>query len=571
MLFASFDFLLFFALVFAGYWVLGRVWLLRAVWVIAASYFFYMAGSKPVDGPLPTPWYFAGLLLLSTLTSYVVGLGIAAARRRAIARGEGAGGDDSRLRRGKAWLLLGLLINLGLLGYFKYAGFVTGAAAELANWLRLPGLVSPLRLMLPVGISFYTFQSVGYVVDVYRGHIPAERGFLRFAWFLSFFPHLVAGPIVRAGDFLPQLDRRPELSREDVDFALFRISKGLIKKVLFGDFIAASFVDRVFTSPAEYGSAENLLALYGFTLQIYCDFSGYSDIAIGAARLFGIRFPENFARPYQAVDVADFWRRWHITLSSWLRDYVYYPLGGSRRGNGRTYLNLWVTMFLVGIWHGAGWTFVVYAVLQASAMVFNRFTRHEGVSWFWRLGRGLFAAGAVFLFAAGFARLALQLPDPWLAGKACGALALLIALLPRADEWPTTRAFHVVLTLHFSVLSRVFFRADTLEGAREIAGKLVAWDGFGVRRGLLGNEALSNFIAANPLLTWARPIGDWCVLGLLVLGFAIHYFPARSIEQMAQRYAPRVPAVIAGIGFAVLVGALGLLLAGPRANIYFAF
>jgi D-alanyl-lipoteichoic acid acyltransferase DltB (MBOAT superfamily) len=409
---------------------------------------------------------------------------------------------------------------------------------------------------------------VGYVVDVYRGRIPAERRFLHFALFLSFFPHLVAGPIVRAGDFLPQLERSPELRREDVDFALFRISKGLVKKVLFGDFIAASFVDRVFASPAEYGSAENLLALYGFTLQIYCDFSGYSDIAIGSARLLGIRFPENFARPYQAVDVADFWRRWHITLSSWLRDYVYYPLGGSRRGNGRTYLNLWLTMFLVGIWHGAGWTFVIYAVLQASAMVFNRFTRHEGVSWPWRVFRALVAAGFVFLFAAGFAAVALQLPDPWLAAQACAALAFVLGVLPRVASLGPV---HVLLTLQFCVLSRVFFRADTLAAAREISGKLVAWDGFGVRQGLLGNEALSNFVAANPGFAWAQPIADWCVLGLLILGFALHYTPAHGMELAVQRHAPRIPAVLAGVGFAVLIGALGLLLAGPRANIYFAF
>lgn len=571
MLFASFDFLLFFAVVFAGYWALSRLWPLRALWVIAASYFFYMAGSKPVDGPLPTPWYFAGLLLLSTVTSYLTGLGIERARRRAIAEGAEVAAGDTGFRRGKGWLLFGLGVNLGLLGYFKYVGFLSEAAAELAAMLGRPGLVSPLRLLLPVGISFYTFQSVGYVVDVYRGRSPAERRFLRFALFLAFFPHLVAGPIVRAADFLPQLDRKLQLTRADVDFALFRIAKGLVKKVLFGDFIAASFVDRVFASPAEYGSAENLLALYGFTLQIYCDFSGYSDIAIGTARLLGIRFPENFDRPYQAVDVADFWRRWHITLSSWLRDYVYYPLGGSRLGDARTYLNLWITMFLVGVWHGAGWTFVIYAVLQASAMVFNRFTRHEGVSWPGRLARAAFAAGAVFLFVAGFATIALQLPEPWLAGKVCAGLAFLIALLPRAEAWPSLRSVHVILTLHFCVLSRVFFRADTLEGAREIAGKLVAWDGFGVRQGLFGNDALLTLVSENPGLAWARPVADWCVLVLLLLGFALHYVPAGAIAKSAERSLRRTPAVLAGIGFALLIGALGVLLAGPRANIYFAF
>jgi D-alanyl-lipoteichoic acid acyltransferase DltB (MBOAT superfamily) len=250
MLFASFDFLLFFAVVFAGYWALGRVWALRALWVIAGSYFFYMAGSKPVEGPLPTPWYFAGLLLLSTVTSYASALGIDAARRAQGAAYAGAGHAGARVRAGKAWLWVGLIANLGMLGYFKYAGFLSEAAAETAALLGAPWALPTLRLMLPVGISFYTFQSVGYVIDVYRGSYPAERRFLRFAQFLCFFPHLVAGPIVRAGDFLPQLDRKLALTREDVDFALFRISKGLVKKVVFGDFIAASFVDRVFASPA---------------------------------------------------------------------------------------------------------------------------------------------------------------------------------------------------------------------------------------------------------------------------------------------------------------------------------
>jgi D-alanyl-lipoteichoic acid acyltransferase DltB (MBOAT superfamily) len=577
MLFASFDFLLFFAVVLAGYWALRELWVLRAIWVIAASYFFYMAASKPLDGPLPTPWYFAGLLLLSTCTSYAAGLGIGA-RRRALEAAESPRSESSQadpkgrpeLRAGKGWLLLSLAMNLGLLAYFKYSGFASEVAAETATLLGLQPSFSTLKLLLPVGISFYTFQSVGYVVDVYRGQIPAERRFLRFALFLSFFPHLVAGPIVRAGDFLPQLERRPELTREDVDFALFRIAKGLVKKMLFGDFIAASFVDRVFASPAEYGSAENLLALYGFTLQIYCDFSGYSDIAIGSARLLGIRFPENFYRPYQAVDVADFWRRWHMTLSSWLRDYVYYPLGGSRLGGGRTYLNLWLTMFLVGIWHGAGWTFVLYALLQASAMVFNRFVRVESTL-FKRLLRSVLAAVAAGAFAYVLAAIGLRLPDPALAGKLTAALALFIALLPSPRAWPSFGPLHVLLTLHFSVLSRIFFRADTLDVAREIARKLVAWDGFGVRNGLLGNEALSNWLSTVPFLAWARPAADWCVLAVLLIGFAIHYTPARSIEQFALRFAPRVPALVAGVGFAILIGALGLLLAGPRPNIYFAF
>ncbi len=574
MLFASFDFLLFLVVVFAGHWALARSWKLRALWLVASSYFFYMAGSKPVAGPLPTPWYFAGLLLLSTLTSYFCGLLISGARRAA---GEPQSSDFQAApaaaefpRVGKLWLLIGLGVNLGLLAYFKYAGFLSEVAAEAASLLGVKAAIPTLRVMLPVGISFYTFQSVGYVVDVYRGRHRAERQFLRFALFLCVFPQLVAGPIVRASELLPQLAQRPQLTREDVDFALYRIAKGLVKKVLFGDFVAASFVDRVFTSPAEFSSAENLLALYGFTLQIYCDFSGYSDIAVGVGRLFSLRLPENFERPYQAVDVADFWRRWHMTLSSWLRDYVYYPLGGSRRGEARTYVNLWLTMFLVGIWHGAGWTFLVYALLQATAMVFNRFTRRPA-PWPQRLLRGALAALVVAALAAGFWGGILRFPEPSRAALVVAALAFVIAVLPSAREWRWLLPVHVLLTLHFSVLTRVFFRADTFQGARQILEKLAHWDGFGVRFALFGNAAFADWLSARPSLTWARPLADCCVLVLIVLGFALHYTPQRRVESAAMRFIPRVPAFAAGVGFAVLIGALGLLLAGPRSNIYFAF
>jgi hypothetical protein len=228
-------------------------------------------------------------------------------------------------------------------------------------------------------------------------------------------------------------------------------------------------------------------------------------------------------------------------------------------------------MFLVGIWHGAGWNFVVYALLQATAMVFHRFTRPKAVAWGFRFARVVLASASMALAAAAFAVFALRWPDPWVAAQVVGVLALGIGLLPGAERFPALGPIHVFLTLHFSVLSRIFFRADTLDAARSMANKVLNWDGFGVRTGLLGNERLSEWLAQMPLLGWARPLGDWCVLGLLVLGFALHYTPARRLELAALSFAPRVPAVAAGVGFAVLAGVLGLLLAGPRANIYFAF
>jgi D-alanyl-lipoteichoic acid acyltransferase DltB (MBOAT superfamily) len=364
---------------------------------------------------------------------------------------------------------------------------------------------------------------------------------------------------------------RPSLTRADVDFAIFRIVKGLVKKVVLGDFIAASFSDRVFASPAEYTSLENLLALYAFTLQIYADFSGYSDMAIGAARLFGFRIPENFNRPYQAVDVTDFWRRWHITLSTWLRDYVYYPLGGNRVSVTRSYLNLWVTMFLVGIWHGASWNFVIYAALQATAMVYSRFCRQRASSALTHFVRLLGVSAGVALLAALLASALLGLDEPWRFALAGGILALAIGVLPAVERWPAIRPLHVLLTLHFSVLTRVFFRAESLESARAMADKIVGWDALGVREGLFRIEGLARWPEGVAGLAWLRPLEEWGILLLLLFGFSAHYLPARWVEVAADRLVARVPALLIGIGLAAMFGAMSLLLAGPRPNIYFEF
>lgn len=579
MLFASFDFLLFFIVAFVGYWALvGRPGL-RTLWVVAASYFFYMAGQKPIDGPLPTRWYFAGLLLLSTFVDYFCALAIGATQQRAIRKRNSSeeaclqlgAASDGQLRVGRFWLVLSVLTNLGLLGYFKYTGFLFDVISDAGELFGAHRFLPSVKILLPVGISFYTFQSLSYTIDVFRGRLQPERSFMRFAFFVAFFPQLVAGPIVRATDFLPQMTRRPSLAREDVDFAIWRISKGLVKKVLLGDFIAASFADSIFASPAQYSSLENLLALYAFTLQIYADFSGYSDIAIGVGRLLGYRIPENFNRPYQAVDVADFWRRWHITLSSWLRDYVYYPLGGSRVGAGRSYVNLWLTMFLVGIWHGASWNFVIYANLQAGAMLFNRFHRRLDGSWLNRLVRIGAVSMVVALGTTLLGVIGLKLDRPGMFGLAGGAIALFLGLLPKVEDWPVIRPLHVLLTLHFSVLSRVFFRADSLELARATAGKLVNWDGLGVRAGLFRIEALATGLTSLAAPTWAVSAAERGLLWLLISGFAWHYTPSRWVEPAARWCVARVPAVVVGMSLAVLLGGLSLLLAGPRANIYFNF
>ena len=556
MLFASFDFLLFLLPVFVAYWALEGRPRARAVVLVAAGYFFYMAAPKPVDGPPPPRYHYVGLLIGTTIVDFLCGRWIAAAPRGSFFR--------------RALLALSLSANLGLLGYFKYTGFLLDVASDVSRAFGSPLPVPAFSTVLPIGISFYTFQSLSYTVDVYRGRISAEPSLLRFASFITFFPQLVAGPIVRASQFLPQLYERPRLTRQDVDFALYRIVKGVVKKVVFADFIAASFTDRVLASPVEFTALENWLALYAFTLQIYADFSGYSDVAIGTARLLGFRIPENFNRPYQALDVADFWRRWHMTLSTWLRDYVYYPLGGSRKGAARTYANLWLTMFLVGLWHGATVNFVIYAVLQASAMVFNRFTRHSPQS---SLGRlfwlPLSALGPGLLILA-LARI-LQLPNPALLGFLAAALGFLIAIVPRADRAPVLGPLHVLLTLHFSVLSRTFFRASSLSDAKLLLTKFVELDGLTLRRGLFANEPLRAFLERTPSLASAKPLAEYAVLLLLLLGFLLHYFPAAWLERKSAAAFVRTPGVLVGAGIAVVIGLLGVLLAGPRPNIYFAF
>lgn len=268
----------------------------------------------------------------------------------------------------KLYLVISLLVNLGLLGYFKYTNFFI----DNVN-LAFDENFEFQDIILPVGISFYTFQTLSYTIDVYRKELEPTKSFMDFLFFVSFFPQLVAGPIVRASDFIPQIYKRLKLTKEEFNAALFLIIGGLLKKAVISDYISINFVDRVFDAPNSYTSFENLMASYGYAIQIYCDFSGYSDMAIGLALLMGFWLPPNFRTPYQSASVTEFWRRWHISLSSWLRDYLYISLGGNRGGKFKTYINLFLTMLLGGLWHGASWKFVFWGVLHGSALAFERF------------------------------------------------------------------------------------------------------------------------------------------------------------------------------------------------------
>ncbi|OHV37908.1 MULTISPECIES: MBOAT family O-acyltransferase [Pseudofrankia] len=342
MVFPTIEFAAFFLVVMALSWWLmprPRYW---KPFMLAASYFFYGY----------TDTRFVLLLVASTLVNQAAATLLA--RRR-----------DRRI------LIGAIAADLGLLAWFKYYGFFALSVDRTLDQIGLGAPLPLLQVALPIGISFFTFQALSYVIDVWRGDTrPAKL--IDFAVYEAFFPHLVAGPIVRAREFIPQLASPRDRAAVPATRAVFLICGGLVKKVVLADLLARRLVDPVFDTPGQHSSIEVLVAIYGYAVQIYCDFSAYSDIAIGIALLLGFRFPDNFDRPYAATSLREFWRRWHLTLSRWLRDYVYVPLGGSRRGPRRTQLNLLITMVLGGLWHGAAWTFVCWGAAHGAGLAAER-------------------------------------------------------------------------------------------------------------------------------------------------------------------------------------------------------
>ena len=272
----------------------------------------------------------------------------------------------------KLLLITSIVLNLGLLFYFKYTNFFI----EILN-SGFSAKINPLNILLPVGISFYTFENISYTVDVYRGEFVPVKRFSEYLLFLSFFPKLVMGPIVRAKDFIPQITQPYYITKDDFSDGFYLILAGLFKKLVISDYITLNLVNYVFDAPAKYSGLECLFAVYGYAVVIYCDFSGYSSVAIGIARWLGYKIPPNFLSPYQSLDITEFWRRWHISLSSWLRDYLYIPLGGNRKGKFRTYLHLFITMLLGGLWHGASFNFIVWGGLHGTALAIHKLWNEE--------------------------------------------------------------------------------------------------------------------------------------------------------------------------------------------------
>ncbi len=370
MLFPTTVFAVFFFLVFNLHWALAGYPRTRKGFLLLASLFFYGFWS----------WKFALMLLGSALVNHAAAVWME--------RLSAAGAEKPRHRL----LVWTVGLNLGMLGLFKYTGFFFADALfpllrPLCVWLG-PGAVAwlvqvqeevfPLlsRIVLPVGISFFTFQALSYVVDVYRRRVAAARSWIDFANYLAFFPQLVAGPIVRAADLVPQMEAMPGRATPiEAGRAVFLILVGLFKKTVVANWLASRLADPVFAWPEIYSGPDILMSVYAYAVQIYCDFSAYSDIAIGTALLMGFHFPDNFNAPYFGTTLQDFWRRWHISLSSWLRDYLYIPLGGSRKGEGRTYLNLFITFLLGGMWHGAAWTFLLWGAFHGLYLSIERKVR----------------------------------------------------------------------------------------------------------------------------------------------------------------------------------------------------
>lgn len=474
MLFPTLDFALFFLVVFAVAWELRGRRELRKVFLLGASYVFYGYWD----------WRFTLLLAGSSLINYAAG------------RLLGLTGDE---RQRKLLVGIAVALNLAVLGFFKYYGFFLASLAELLAGAGLERDLPFLAIILPVGISFFTFQGISYVVDVYRGEVDASKSPLDIFLYISFFPQLVAGPIVRAADFLPQLRGEPRLSRGMIALGVVLILSGLFKKMVIASYLADELVDMAFFAPSDHAAPDLILALYGYAAQIYCDFSGYSDIAIGVAALLGYRFKWNFDQPYRAASLKEFWRRWHISLSTWLRDYLYKPLGGSRGSRLATCRNLFLTMILGGVWHGAAWTFVLWGALHGLALAIERLARNA-------------------------------LRDPAaeiaLAGQARGTLSAAAVPEPEAgSRW--ARAAGIFVTFHVVCLGWVFFRAETADLALAYLAGLGDWSQpaqylrpFPVL--LVGGALLAHFLPSGWVSGTARRLeGRGPVLLGLLLGFGI--------------------------------------------------
>ena len=395
----------------AGYSLIYKRKTPRNAYLFFLSLFFYYKSSGV---------YFL-LLIFSTITDFFIGKEIYKLKNKS---------------KRKLLLVLSVFINLSVLAYFKYSYFfidtvnnLFNADFQVVNYFNLwtnkftGGTLDIDKIILPVGISFFTFQTISYTIDIYRKKIKPVTNILDFGFYVSFFPQLVAGPIVRASEFIPQLYKEYKITKQEFGFAMFLIMNGLIKKLFISDYIAINLIDRVFANPVTFSGFENLMALYAYSMQVYADFSGYTDIAIGVALLMGFRLPVNFNSPYKALHVGEFWKRWHISLSTWLKDYLYIPLGGNKHGEFRTNINLMITMLLGGLWHGASWQFVIWGGLNGLGLLVYKQ---------WRK----------------------------------------ISPFKGNHSWPV-RFYAIFLTFNFITMTRIWFRSETMDKANYMIYQIV--------------------------------------------------------------------------------------------------
>jgi len=533
-------------------WNRDRQRVLRHLWLLMASLLFYWK----------TSGWFVLILVFSTLSDYLIG--------HRIARSDGR-------RRRTAWLALSIALNLGLLFYFKYTYFLTdawngatGAHLIPRNWLAM-GANAALgttwsvdRILLPVGISFYTFQTISYTVDIHRRHVEPLKRLTDFGFYVSFFPQLVAGPIVRAAEFVPQILNPATVTRKTVGLGGFWILNGLLKKVLLADWIAVNFNDRVFAAPEAHSGFEVLMAMYGYSLQVYADFSGYTDMAIGVALMMGYRLPQNFNSPYKADSCGNFWKRWHMSLSGWLKDYLYIPMGGNRSaswftaisagflltfvvllqpgittlgilggtllGGGIamariprfnrwviTNINIWMTMLLGGLWHGASWNFVIWGGLNGLGITVYKLWRKV---------------------------------SPW----------------ERKDRF-WKRAVAVLITFHFITFTRIWFRTASH----------TTWASFGTKHDLSAEWASANLVlsrlgTATPIDVASDVLSHYGhVFTMMGIGYVLHMLPSRWKVAYRTAFSDAGLPVQVVIATSVVVLAMAVLAAGGTPFIYFQF
>lgn len=584
LLFTQFYFWAFFAIIYSVFAIImdlrqkkrkeTRIRLhMRNIFLMAVSWFFYYK----------TSGIFLLILLFITLSDWLIA--------KQINRNQ----NQQKHTRAKLWLALSIVIDLGLLFYFKYAYFFTNVVNDLlgtqfavfdifayiGNGFSESGRFMVDKIILPVGISFYIFQVISYTVDVYRGHIQPVKNILDFGFYVSFFPQLVAGPIVRANEFIPQLYRPFFLSKRLVGLSIFWILNGLIKKIVLSDYLAVNLIDRVFENPLLFSGFENLFALFAYSLQVYADFSGYTDIAIGIAMLMGFYLPQNFDSPYKSRNPQEFWRRWHMSLSRWLKSYLYIPLGGNRTIMGKKVkdkitvgnINSFITMLLGGLWHGASWNFVIWGGLNGIGMIVYKIWAK--INWHIKLLLTTLLMGSLWV-AQGLLKLPLlNLLLVW-------SIALWIGTVIRYIHWwiervgyfaitGTIRAtitqwfsntWAIVQTFVFITFTRLFFRSGSnLDPA---TANQEAWETATNMVNQIGG-AWNNNIILDFLYEYRY------VVILFFIGMLVHWLPNRIKRWYRIRFCTLPIWLMILIIVAVIIGIYQFVTADLQAFIYFQF